>query len=121
MDRETSARVSSIAARLLEWAKDPNDLDDQTLADIKSVAASVLSQDETPGQEPSTFLDRLKIEHAHLTGKHDALTLFLSHATPNVSDEQRALLELQLGAMGLYRRLLELRLANLELETTNVE
>jgi hypothetical protein len=49
MHKQTSDRVSSAASHLLKWAEDPNDLDDETLANIKTVAASALAQDEIPG------------------------------------------------------------------------
>ncbi len=61
MDKETSPRVSSIAAKILDQGflipeKHP-DVDvlgfNALLADAKTLAGSALSQDETPGQQSS--------------------------------------------------------------------
>jgi hypothetical protein len=85
---------------------------------VKTLAGSCLSQDETPGQKPATFLDRLKAEHAQLTERHAALTLFLSRHHPEVSDEQLRLMETQVLAMGVYRLVLEMRLTDLASDET---
>lgn len=122
MDKETSARVSSIASGLLDFRRDDflaiadsrdNEKIDLHCESVRTLAGTALVQDQTAGQKPTTFHDRLKIEHANLVGKHDALTLFMSRENPDVTPTQRALLELQKDAMGLYRRVLEMRLANL--------
>lgn len=124
MDKQTSSRVSTIAAKVLR-AK-PRTVGDaseayfnELLADAKILAGSCMSQDETPGQGPvTTFLDRLKTEHAQLSGRHDALTLTLSRETPQIPPKQRKLLEAQFIAMTEYRRILEMRLALIDTDTS---
>lgn len=78
MNRETSDRVSSIAARIMQThppitAGDPGPgipfiekrLYDELLADAKTLAGSVMSQDETAGTRPEeTFITRLQRERA---------------------------------------------------------
>lgn len=131
MDRETSARVSTIASRILNMDSAPSEpgeagadnliaVEDYNslLENAKIVAGSALVQDRTFGQEAPTFLDRVKTEHANLAEKHEALTLFLdrlnSGADPGVSPAHRSLLELQKSSMGIYRRVLEMRIEDLE-------
>lgn len=81
------------------------------LSDAKVLAKYCAHQIAKP--EPNSFIERLKIEHAQLTGRTDALTLYLSRSDPGLSNEQRSLLEIQLRVMAAYRQILEVRLANL--------
>lgn len=85
------------------------------LAKAKTLAGSCLSQDETPGQEkaPNDFLTRLTLERAGLSGKLDALTLFLSRGQIPVTDRQKELLEAQRIHMSEYLAVLDARLADL--------
>lgn len=122
MDKETSSRVSSIAAHILKLepfqptsdvdAEDYNILLDQA----KTLAGSALSQDETPGQTtaPGNFIDRLKNEHDELTTRVNALKYFLIHNHGGPSLTQRALLDVQLLTMGIYQRILKMRLDDLD-------
>ena len=124
MDKETSNRVSSIAAKLINIT--PAMLDTLSssekpeleilCAEIRALAGSALSQDETSGQEPRVFgfINRLKAEHAHLSEKLDVLTTFIGRGMPNVSNAQQQLLSVQHGAMTVYLRILQMRLADLE-------
>jgi hypothetical protein len=125
MDKETSSRVSSIASTILSLNPVDNttdvDGDDYNvlLDQAKILAGSCLSQDETPGQFPTSdgkpgFIDRLKMEHAHLSGALDTLTIFIGHDMPGVSPYQRDLLTVQHSAMTVYLRVLQMRLTNLE-------
>ena len=123
MDKETSARVSTIASGLTNFrppdlvaivdSQDPDRLN-TFCANVRALAGTALVQDRTAGQGPIDFLDRLKLEHANLVGRHDALTLFLSRENSHISAVQRSLLELQKDAMSIYRRVLEVRLEDLE-------
>jgi hypothetical protein len=123
MDKETSAHVSSLAAKYLrfetiqltEICQDLNGMDPRTLCeDIRTLAASCLSQDETPGQDEPTLLGRLKIEHAHLSRKLDRLTKFIGAGAPEVSPMQLQLLSVQHSAMTVYLRVLQMRLTDLD-------
>lgn len=127
MDKETSAQVSSIASEILHTTAPitagpdtggmqfiERRLYDDLLAKAKTLAGSALSQDETPGRQPTTFLDRLKMEHAHLSGALDALTIFIGRDMPGASPHQRDLLTVQHSAMTVYLRVLQMRLTNLE-------
>lgn len=121
MDKETSSRVSTIASRLIHTTADTVIGAAQTVGkaadfadEIQTLAASALSQDETPGQEPANFTHRLQREYAHLSGKLDALNIFLARGAPGLSDDQRELLNCQYSAMNIYYSILGLRLKNLE-------
>lgn len=125
MDKETSAHVSSIASRFLNLkptdlvelidSREPDDLA-EFCTDIRTLAGSALSQDQTPGQDklPDDFLGRLKREHAELSGRRDALTLFLGREHPEVSEKQIELLGNQASAMSVYRNILKQRIDDLE-------
>lgn len=127
MEKQTSARVSSIAGRLQHIGADTIRLlvhrEDGTATapdhaptlanlvdDIHALAGSALGQDEHKGQEPENFYDRLLREEAELSGRIDALTLFAQRGFPGVKDEQRELLECQLETMRVYRSILKMRL-----------
>lgn len=119
MNKETSSRVSSIAAAILRAPlRKVGDASEEhfneLLSDAKILAGSVLSQDETPGQEPSTWLDRLKLEHAGISGKLDALTFLLARGNPEIPAEQIALMEVQHSTMAVYKRVLEIRLSMID-------
>lgn len=80
MNKETSSRVSTIAARIMRMTpEETNDPDLLTAA--KTLAASCMSQDETPGQEKPAgdFLSRLKDEREELDRRLTALNSFLTH------------------------------------------
>lgn len=119
MDKETSARVSTIAAGILDSkpviedgisARDYNHL----LEAAKTLAGSCMSQDEHPGQEPENFYDRLKRERAQLSGRIDALNLMTQRGFPGVADDQqRELLECQLETMRVYYSILGMRLKHI--------
>ena len=116
--RETSARISSLAAGILGRQELPESdgatISTQSynilLAQAKRVAGSALAQDPIPGQGEPNFIDRLQREHDALDEKIANLTTFLGHDDNDASDVQRSLLEVQLSTMIVYRRVLEMRL-----------
>jgi hypothetical protein len=133
MNEQTSSRVSSIAARFINFQSDDflaiaNGKPDYTgptirafCDDVRTLAASCLSQDETPGQAPTTFLDRLKIERAELYERTDKLGKFLGNGCPGVADDdEKALLLRQHSYMANYLSLLNARLNKHGIETQPV-
>lgn len=127
MNKQTSGDVSSVAAHILAMkpaqgtAPSPNQYN-SLLANAKTVAGSALSQDETKGNEPRNFLDRLLTERDELKSKRDALAKFLGTGeTPaSLTNHHHELLTSQLQAMSLYLTILNLRLADLGAETPTV-
>jgi len=120
MDKETSSRVSSLAAQYLHFGsqdfnaiRSDTDAEDKLATDIRTLAASALAQDETPGQEPATFLDRLNAEHGQLIERRRKLVDFLARGAPGASNEHKMLLDVQVSTMTVYQRVLELRLNDL--------
>lgn len=142
MNKETSSRVSTLAAEIMQTHGPitvgpitvghvgnggpgiefiERRIYDELLAKAKTLAGSCMAQDETAGQEPETFLHRLKKERANLSGKIDALTLFLQRGAPGTSELHRHLLESQLAAMSLYLKTLDLRIQDLALQPQPIE
>lgn len=117
--KETSSRVSSIAANILNMGEQattiPNhDLFNALLRDAKSLAGSCMSRDETPGQEPIDFLGRLKHEREQLNSRLEKLTNFLATGYPRkASPIQMELLEAQRIHMSEYLAVLDARLADM--------
>lgn len=129
MNKQTSSRVSSIAGRLQHLTLDTvrvlvhqhdNDTRENTptlenlVSDIHALAGSALSQDETPGQEPTNFLDRLKCERGDLNVKVTKLEHFIERGCPGISDAQRQLLDVQFSAMTAYLHTLDMRLTDMQ-------
>lgn len=124
MDKETSSRVSGLAAAYMQVTGEKlvrmtaDDMEG-TANDIRTLAGSALSQDQTPGQVTGkageSFIDRLNREAAELSGRIDALSLFIQRGrmATGVSKLQWAMLTVQLDAMRAYQRILNLRLADL--------
>lgn len=128
--KETSSHVSTLASEILRMtppqAAGPDvsgamefverRLFDDLFDKAKTLAGSCMSQDETPGQEKTQlpFPGRVQLEHTHLSGSLDALTIFIGRDMPGASPHQRDLLTLQHGAMVLYQRILQQRLTDLE-------
>jgi hypothetical protein len=123
MDKETSARVSTIAANVLDlepFTVDtiPASVYNGLLTDAKSLAGSCMSQDETPGQfAEETWIDRLHREFEELQARLQKLSGFLIRGAPGISDEQRELLNCQQDAMRLYHAVLKMRLKDLPAPT----
>jgi len=124
MDNETSSSVSTLASEFINFrppnlveiidSRDP-DLLAEFCGKVRTLAGSALSGDQTPGQQPASFFDRLKREHAELSTKHDKLSQFLrSEISGDVSDRQIELLGNQASAMAVYRNILKQRLDDLE-------
>ncbi len=115
MDRETSSRVSSIASAVLQLLRDNPDHNSVSLSreDAQALAGSCLSQDETAGQEPADFVDRLKREREDLAGKVSKLGNFIDRGAPGVEDDHRELLHVQHSAMTSYLKILDMRLSKL--------
>ena len=119
MNKQTSDRVSSIAAGILD--EEPvtgnrtvtADACNSLLAHAKTFAGSCLSQDETPGPRPANFLDRLRIEREDLNARLTKLTAFLETPTPDLSGHQRELLFVQASAMRSYLAVLDMRITDL--------
>lgn len=123
-NKQTSSTVSAIAAAMLNLTRSEltaiaNEDDgaktiDGFLKEIKTLAGSALSQDETPAgstSDPETFKDRLERERADLAGRYAKLQKFLDVGTPGVEDEiQKDLLNAQAAAMGTYLTILDARL-----------
>lgn len=117
---ETSSRVLTIASEILQ--REPAQRTDiATLAynalleNAKTLAASYLSEDETPGQAiVKTFLDRLHEERDDLAEKLEKLTEDLAGDKFNIIwTTQRILLKQQRIFMSEYLVVLDARLADL--------
>lgn len=129
MNKETSSRVSTIAARIMR--EQPTELQqvqpgsyNTLLAEAKTLAASCMSQDEHPGQAPRhepSLVDRLLTEREALQEKHEKLLLFLDGGATGASAMQRHLLSLQLCAMTNYGDALDRRLEDFDFPTGDLE
>lgn len=119
MEKQTSARVSSIASRILKMEPETKTFPLQTdynslLHDAKTLAASALGQDEHAGQQAETFVDRLHREYRELDERTRKLQDFVDKGMPGVNDDQQKdLLECQLETMRVYRSILNMRLNKL--------
>lgn len=122
MNKETSSEISTLASAILRlpaaslsnnFKPTPDDYNN-LLTDARKLAGSALSQDETPGQAPETFHDRLQREFYELQERVQKLTQFLIVGAPGVSNDQRELLDMQLDAMKIYHAVLKMRLAGPE-------
>jgi hypothetical protein len=128
MHKETSSRVSSIAARILNTHQvsvvtDPRPgipfiekrLYDDLLNDAKTLAASCMSQDETPGQEKPAgdFHSRLKDERADLDRRLTALNSYLMHNPGHPNPRHNAMLQKQAGLMSELLAVIDERLADI--------
>lgn len=70
------------------------------------------STETTPG---TSFMDRLHHEEAQLSGKIDALELFIQSGMRDVeSTAHRAMLTMQLQAMKVYHHILHMRITDLQ-------
>jgi hypothetical protein len=125
MHKETSSRVSSIAARILNTHQvsvvtDPRPgipfiekrLYDDLLNDAKTLAASCMSQDETPGQEKPAgdFHSRLKDERADLDRRLTALNSYLMHNPGHPNPRHNAMLQKQARLMSELLAVIDERL-----------
>jgi hypothetical protein len=121
--KETLSRVSSIAAHYLKQNTREIEILIETnqagvIEDIRTLAASCLSQDETSGQEKPTgdFFSRLKAERADLSGKLDGLSRFLRCGPGKGMDRHHWLmLERQGQIMSEYLAVLDERIADLQI------
>lgn len=118
MHKETTGRVSSIASRIMHMKA--NDLDNplaygSLLSDARILAASCLSQDETPGQEKPTgdFHTRLKDEREDLDRRLIALNSYLTHNPGHPNPRHNAMLTEQARLMSELLAILDERLCDI--------
>lgn len=122
MNKQTSSRVSTIAANILQiedWgdpAQVPATEYNNLLADAKILAGSVLSQDETPGQQNSDepdFLVRLRGERADLDRRLSALTGYLSREPGKPNPRHNDMLVRKANLMSELLAVLDERIADI--------
>jgi hypothetical protein len=116
MNKETSSRISHIAGVIMNAKADGNETPDdfaRLLQDAKRLAGSCMSQDETAGQEPKTFIDRLKDERAALDERVTKLATFMTNGAPGTTPLHKEMLGRQLIAMSEYLVVLDERLTDL--------
>lgn len=129
MNKETSSRVSTLAAEVLRTtapiAVGPNvsggiefiekRIYEELLEKAKTLAASCMSQDETPGQEKpkGDFHSRLKDEREDLDRRLTALNSYLTHNLGKPNPRHYELLQRQAGAMSEYLVIIDERLADI--------
>jgi len=122
--KETSPRVSSIAAGILrmkpmtvspdrEPVREFNDL----LEKAKTVAGSALSQDETPGQQElvTNFFTRLKDEREDLDWRLAALNSYGTRNPGHPNPHHHEMLKRQAGHMNEYLAVLDEHIADIEM------
>lgn len=120
MNKETSSRVSTIAAKIMR-AKPRNmgNTEDQhfneLLEDAKTLAGSCMSQDETPGRAPETFIDRLQRERDDLDDRLGKLVDFLNKGAPGATPRHIQMLGEQNRCMSEYLEILDERLSDLKI------
>jgi hypothetical protein len=129
MDRETSARVSGIASRLLNFtttdflaiANGAPDYKGPTIGgfcdDVRTLAGSCMAQDETPGQEQpkGDFFSRLKDEREDLDRRLIALNSFLTHNPGHPNARHYEMLRKQATIMSELLSVLDERIADIEI------
>lgn len=135
MDKETSGRVSSIAARLNHLTGDAvcvlvhrhdagpeaADANSPTLEsfvdDVQTLAGSCMSQDQTPGQmaPAGDFYSRLKDEHRDLERRVLALNSYLTHNPGHPNPRHAAMLERQAAFMSEYLAVLGERIGDIDI------
>jgi hypothetical protein len=125
MTKETSSRVSTIASRLVHTTGDTivhayrgGFLKCQELADeIKILAGSCMSQDETPGQDKPAgdFHTRLKDEREDLDRRLTALNSYLMHNPGHPSPRHNAMLTEQARLMSELLAVIDERLCDIEI------
>lgn len=118
MNEQTSSRVSGIAARLLHLSagtltsevEKGNSHVINLAEDIRTLAASCLTQDETPGSdELAPWLSRLQKERAELHERTSKLAEFLGKGAPNVDDDEKSFMVRQHTYMANYFTVLNQR------------
>jgi uncharacterized protein YjiS (DUF1127 family) len=121
MNKQTSSRVSTIAAQVLSISHveagenvDGNDYND-LLDHAKTLAGSCMSQDETPGnaQPAGDFHSRLKEERADLERRLIALNSYLSHNPGHPNPRHNAMLTEQARLMSELLAVLDERLCDI--------
>lgn len=125
MNKETSSRVSSIAANVLQMdALTPTGPDDKItdefnnlLIDAKILAGSALSQDETAGTRPEeTFLTRLQRERDDLDDRLGKLVDFIhGDKFETLTHRHRVMLDEQNRLMSELLAVLDERLCDLQI------
>lgn len=125
MNKQTSSRVSSIAARLINFdVNDAQELrivgtsDDITefCSDVRTLAASALGQDETPGQAipiADNLHMRLQRERDDLDRRLGKLIDFLNRGAPGTTPRHKAMLDEQNRLMSELLAILDERLCDL--------
>jgi hypothetical protein len=124
MHKETSSRVSTIAANILQREPARGIASPEAnftaynalLEKAKILAASCMSQDETPGQQPPnylSFLDRLHEERNDLAEKLEKLGTYIGKGFPGASERQKEMLVRQGSIMSEYLAVLDERIADL--------
>lgn len=123
MNKETSSRVSTIAAEVLSY-EHSTDITvgagtyNALLEKAKTLAGSCMSQDETAGQVPAhepNFIERMQIERNELEGRLNKLAAMLAGDKPhNITSKHWELLKQQLIPMSEYLVTLDARIADLK-------
>jgi hypothetical protein len=122
MDKETSSRVSSIAANILQREPARGIASPEAnytaynalLEDAKILAGSCMSQDEMTGQAiEKSFIDRLRDERSDLSQKLEKLGSFIAKRCPGASERQKEMLIRQGSIMSEYLSVLDERIADL--------
>lgn len=123
MNKETSSRVSTIAARHIAFdvdnfvgiAEGSTDKVQEFCSDVRSLAASCMSQDETPGQEKPAgdFHTRLKDEREDLDRRLIALNSYLTHNPGKPSPRHNLMLVEQARLMSELLAVIDERLCDI--------
>jgi Fe-S cluster assembly ATPase SufC len=124
MHKETSSRVSTIAANILQREPARGIASPEAnytaynalLEKAKILAASCMSQDETPGQAiDKSFIDRLRDERSDLSQKLEKLGTYIGKGFPGASERQKEMLVRQGTHMSEYLAVLDERIADLQI------
>jgi hypothetical protein len=123
MNKETSAHISSIAASLIHFGQadlhailaGTPDEQGELVTKIRALAASCMSQDETPGQEKPTgdFHSRLKDEREDLDRRLTALNSYLMHNPGHPNPRHNAMLVEQARLMSELLAVIDERLCDI--------
>jgi hypothetical protein len=118
MHKETSSRVSSIAANVLSFEPVTGPMSEEyneLLSMAKTLAGSCMSQDETPGQAKPAgdFRTRLKDEREDLDRRLTALNSYLMHNPGHPSPRHNAMLTEQARLMSELLAVIDERICDI--------